>query len=124
MAKMRFAAAAHDLGSVHPMRMVGGIKETPLAYGLEETWPAAAAFEFGVAAEQGVTANGAVVCSNLFGFFKGTAPWPFRAFIARDLIDIFWQQLFPLFIVQIHRGAIGMRVQRILFVFWVHGEKC
>src|SRR5579859_4337008 len=65
MAKMRFAAPAHHLRSVHPIGMIRCINDAPLGDGLVETGPTAAALELGIAAEKGVAAGSTIIGPDL-----------------------------------------------------------
>lgn len=117
MAKMGFTAAAHDLGAVHAMGVIGGVDDAAFADGFVKARPAAAAFEFGIAAEQRVTAYGTIECSDVFGVLQRAAPGAFRPSAAGDLVNIFWQDLFPLLVAHAYGGGVGMRVNGVVLPF-------
>ena len=120
MAQVGLTTSAYDLGALHAVRVVGGIDNAAFADGFVETWPAATAFEFGVAAEQRVAADGAIIRSDLPGLFKRAAPGVFRTLVPGDLKDIRRQDLFPLLVGQVHGRAIRMRVYRVIFLIFGH----
>ena len=88
MPEMRFTAAALYLRPVHPVGMVGGIDDTPLADRLIEAGPAAAALEFGIAAEKRVAADGTIVGPDLLGALVRAGPGPFGSFVSGDIVDV------------------------------------
>ena len=98
MAEMGFAATAHHFGTVHTVRVVGLIDNASLGNGLVEAGPTAAAFEFGIAAEKGVSASCAVIGSHFIERFIFARPGAFGSFLAGDMEYIRGQDLFPFLI--------------------------
>jgi hypothetical protein len=117
MAKMGFAAPAFHFGSFHAMSMIRQIDDAALADGLVKAWPAASAFEFGIASEQGIAAYGAIIGPYFLRAFEGAAPGSFGALHTGDVIDLGRQYHFPFLIGQIDRGAVLMGIIRVMFFF-------
>jgi hypothetical protein len=121
MTKMGFAASAHDLGPLHAMRMIRGIKNASLADRLVETRPAATALELGIAPEKRVAAYGTIVSANLFGMFKGTASRSFGSLQPGYGIDILREDLYPLVFGEIDLGGVMVGIYRVgLFFCSIH----
>jgi hypothetical protein len=119
--EMRSAAPAFDLRALHPIGVIRQVDNAALADRLIKAWPAAAAFEFGIALEKRVAANRAIVSADLMILFQRTAVRPLRTLLSRDRIDIFWKNVLPLVVGQAHRGRIGVRIDRIVgFVIGIH----
>src|SRR6185437_1200659 len=106
--------------------MIGRINNAAFTDRLIKAGPAAAALEFGIAAEKGVAAYRAIVGADLLGFLQRTAPWPLGTLHPGYFIYIPRQDLFPLFLGQIDLRTVGMRIDRVVGMpccfFCIHGN--
>lgn len=121
MTKVRSAAPAFHLRPFHPIGVIRQVDDTALADRLIKAWPAAAALEFGIALEKRIAAYRTVIGADLMVLFQRTAIRPFRTLLSRDRIDAFGKNVLPLLVGQVHRGRIGVRIDRIVgFVIGIH----
>jgi hypothetical protein len=119
--KMRSAAAAFNLRPLHPVGVIRQVDDTALADRLIKARPATAALEFGIALEKRIAANCAIVSADLMILFQRTAIRPLGPLLSRDRIDILRKNVLPLVIGQVHRGRVGVRIDRIVgFVIGIH----
>jgi hypothetical protein len=118
---MRSAAPAFHLRPFHSIGIIRQVDDTALADRLIKAGPAAAAFEFGIALEERVAANRAIVSADFMILFQRTAVRPLGPLLSRDRIDILWENVLPLVVGQAHRGRVGVRIDRIVgFVIGIH----
>jgi hypothetical protein len=125
MTEMRMAAATLHLRPLHPMTVIRQIDHTALADRLIKARPAAPALELGIALEKRIAANRAIICADLMIFLQRTAVWPLCTLLPCNRIDILRKNVLPLIIGQIHRGRVGVRIDRIVcFVIGIHIVDC
>jgi hypothetical protein len=121
MTKVRSAASAFHLRPFHSISAIRQVDDTALADRLIKAWPAAAALEFGIALEKRIAAYRTVIGADLMVLFQRTAVRPLRAFLSGDRIDALRKNVLPLLVGQVHRGRIGVRIDRIVgFVIGIH----
>lgn len=123
MTEMRFASAAFDLRPIHPIGMIGQIDHAAFANRFIETRPAATAFELGVAPEEGIAAGRTIVGADLMILLQRTAVGPLRSLLPGDIVYVLRQYVLPLIVGQVHRGRVGVRIDRVIdVVFRIHGR--
>ena len=121
MTKMRSAAPAFHLRPLHPISVIGQIDNAALADRLIEAWPAATALELRITPEKRVAAHRAVIRADLVVFLQRTAVRPLRSLLPGNIIDIFRQNVLSLIISHIHRGRVGVRIDRVVcFAVRIH----
>ena len=121
MTKMRSAPPAFHFRPFHAIGVVRQVDDTALADWLIKARPAAATLEFGIALEKWIAAYRTVIGADLMAFFERTAVRPLRTLLPRDRIDTLGKNVLPLLVGQVHRGRIGVRIDRVVgFVIGIH----
>ena len=96
------------------MGMVRQIDDAALADRLIKTGPATTALEFCIAPEERIAAYRTIVGADLLVVFQRTAVWPLRTLLPRYIIHIPRKDVLPLIVGHIHRGRVGVRIDRIV----------
>ncbi len=115
MAQMGFTTSALNLGSLHAMRIIGGINNTSFTNRFIKAGPAATTFKFSITFEQRISTNCTIVRSFFSQTFIRAAPGSFRAFHSCNIEDVFGQYFFPFCIRDIYFACICIGVKRMLF---------
>jgi hypothetical protein len=114
--------SALHLGTLHAIRMIRNVNNAGFADRFVKAGPAAAGLELGVALEEGVPADSAIIGAHFLRSFKGAGKGPFGPLVAGNVVYFRREYFLPLIVRQVYLGRIGVGIGGVICFVVTHSS--